>query len=329
MNIQTLLDEYLEDIILEKNQSKKTQENYQHYLSRFTAFIGPGKEMSDITMDIVKKFRLYLDAFLDKNRAPLSKKTQSYHVIALRAFLKYATRKDIETLAPEKISIGKSEGREVDYLSREELDRLFASTLEVFERACEYIDTSPYAKEKERRKAEKELVYLRDRAILEMLYSTGVRVSELCSMNCAQVDLVRREFSVLGKGRKRRIVFLSEIAVGHVQAYLNKRHDSCPALFLNHSRNRKNTDQIHDAEDRRLTTVSIESIVRKYAEAAGIIKKVTPHVLRHSFATELLMNGADIRSVQELLGHASITTTQIYTNVTDKHLKEVFDRFHK
>lgn len=305
MKIQALVTRFLEHAEIGKNQSPKTVENYRHYLQRFVEWIGGDVSPKSISIDKIQNFRLYLNRLEDKNGGQLlSVKTQNYHVIALRAFLKYLIKNDIETLAPEKIDLSKIPERTVEYLHRDELQRLF--------------DAVPA----------EGVLGRRDRAIFETLYSTGLRVSELVSLNRSQVDLQRREFMVRGKGRKPRIVFLSDAAAEAIQSYLKLRDDNFEPLFLNYRHSKKQED-ITLGEKRRLSTVMVEYIVRKYARRAGIIKKVTPHVLRHSFATELLMNGADIRSVQEMLGHSSITTTQIYTHLTNKRLREVHEKFHK
>ena len=326
--LQEHIQDFLVDVLIEKNQSKKTKINYEHYLKRFLSFIGEEATPDKITLPKVKAYRLYLTEVTDKNGVFLSQKTQGYHVIALRALLKYLRKNDVETLAPEKVEVGKSESRHVEYLTREELDRLFQSVEDVFIKKEAEVLSNPKTKNPETQLATLRLRKLRDRAILEMLYSTGLRVSELTNLQRNEVDLERKEFAVTGKGRKRRIVFLSDIATGHIQSYLSARADNYKPLFLNYSRRLKNSDILAD-EERRLSSVSVETIVRTYAAHAGIIKHVTPHVLRHSFATELLYNGADIRSVQEMLGHASITTTQIYTNITNKHLREIHTKFHK
>lgn len=296
-----LIRKFLDHCEVGKNQSPRTIINYHHYLSRFITWAGD-INVTGITLDHIQRFRLHL------NRGPitLSIKTQNYHIIALRAFLKYLIKNDIQTLAPEKIELSKIPERTVEYLTREELERLFNEPNQATLRG------------------------MRDRAILETLYATGLRVSELANLNRKQIDLDRREFMVRGKGRKPRIVFLSERAVQHIRAYLAARTDNFEPVFLNHGRTKKGSiEDITLSERRRLTTVSIEHIVRTYARHAGIIKRVTPHILRHSFATELLMNGADIRSVQEMLGHSSITTTQLYTHLTNKRLREVHEKFHK
>lgn len=305
MKISKHITLFLEHAEIAKNQSHKTLENYAHYLKRFSDFLGVDASPKEITLEKVQKFRLSLNRLEDENgKQLLGVKTQNYHIIALRAFLKFCMKNDVPTLAPEKIDLSKIPERSVEYLSREELERLFKT-----------VDMS-------------KIQGLRDTAILETLYSTGLRVSELTGLNRAQVDLQRREFMVRGKGRKTRIVFLSGRAANAIEKYLAARDDNFEPLFINHKRGRKG-DDITLGEKRRLSTVMVQYMVRGYARRAGIIKKVTPHVLRHSFATELLINGADIRSVQEMLGHSSITTTQIYTHLTNKRLREVHEKYHK
>lgn len=329
MKLAEIITRFLEYAEIGKNQSKKTIENYHHYLGRFMEWMSGGKSEEgqlqaspkDITLDKIQAYRLYLNRLMDENgQQLLSTKTQNYHVIALRAFLKYCIKNDIDTLPPEKIDLSKIPERTVEYLTREELERLFEEVNKGFGLGTGSSDTA-------------RIQALRDMAIIETLYSTGLRVSELASLNRSQVDLVRREFMVRGKGRKPRIVFLSDRAVEAIKAYLKQRDDNFEPLFLNyrHASGKKSqsAEDITKGEKRRLSTVMIEYLVRQYARRAGIIKKVTPHVLRHSFATELLINGADIRSVQEMLGHSSITTTQIYTHVTNKRLKEVHEKYHK
>jgi site-specific recombinase XerD len=312
MELVEVITDFLEHAEIGKNQAIKTIENYNHYLGRFVKWFGGEKSPSEIDLEAVQNFRLYLNRLSDvRGSQLLTIKTQNYHVIALRAFLKYCIKNDIETLAPEKIDLSKIPERTVEYLGREELERLF-----------EAVKAAAGRGDKGRIRS------LRDEAILETLYSTGLRVSELCSLNRSQVDLERREFMVRGKGKKPRIVFLSERAVEAIKAYIFARDDNFDPLFLNYKKG-KIGDDITMGERRRLSTVMVEYLVRGYARRAGIIKKVTPHVLRHSFATELLINGADIRSVQEMLGHSSITTTQIYTHLTNKRLKEVHEKFHK
>lgn len=313
-SLSKFIQDFLDHCEVGKNQSLRTLTNYHHYLKRFEKWAGD-IEVAKISLDMVQKFRLHLNRLTDEKNNTLGIKTQNYHIIALRAFLKYLAKNDISSLAAEKIELSKIPERTVEYLTREELERIF-----------EQPDTS-------------NIRGLRDMAILQTLYSTGLRVSELASLNRAQVDLERREFMVRGKGKKPRIIFLSSQAADRINAYLGQRTDNFEPVFTNHGRGKKgsiNDITLSDSkaeaslgEKHRLSTVSIENLVRTYARRAGIIKKVTPHVLRHSFATELLINGADIRSVQEMLGHASITTTQIYTHLTNKRLREVHEKFHK
>lgn len=305
MLLSEAITKFLEYVEITKNQSQRTIENYTHYLRRFSQWMGKDSTPQDITLDKVQEFRLYLNRLTDKQGEQLlSIKTQNFHIIALRAFLKYCIKHDIPTLPSEKIDLSKIPERTIEYLTPEELERLFQA-----------VDKN-------------NIRGLRDTALLETLYSTGLRVSELVSLNRSQVDLVRREFMVRGKGRKMRLVFLSPKAAQAIETYLKARQDNYEPIFINYRRSRKASD-ITAGEQRRLSTVSVENLVKKYALQAGIIKKVTPHVLRHSFATQLLINGADIRSVQEMLGHSSITTTQIYTHVTNKRLREVHEKYHK
>ncbi|MEK7452761.1 MAG: site-specific tyrosine recombinase/integron integrase [Patescibacteria group bacterium] len=293
--IQKLTIQFLEYLEIEKNRSQKTLENYDHYLKRFlnTTKI---KNPSEISQDVIRQYRIYLNRVMDKNNKTLKKTTQNYHMIALRAFLKYLAKIDIKTLSPEKIELGKNSEREIVFLDNEELKRLLYSP-----------------------KGD-DIRSLRDKAILETLFSTGLRVSELCSLNRNSININSGEFSVLGKGGKIRIVFLSDSAKDILKKYLTKRDDIDKALFVRDTNHKKN--------NLRLTARSIQRIIKKYAMRAGIVKNISPHKLRHSFATDLLQNGADIRSVQSMLGHSSISTTQIYTHYTDRHLKDIHKKFH-
>lgn len=302
----TWFERFLVYLELEKNRSPKTLENYQHYLGRFGDFFGREKDLGQLQMVDVQQYRLKLNRLEDeRTHRTLSIKTQNYHLIALRAFLKYVSKHDVQTLPPEKVELSKIPERSVEFLDTEELVRIFDAV---------------NLKSKQGR---------RDYAILQMLYSTGLRVSELTSLNTDQVDLKRKEFMVRGKGRKQRIVFLTDLAAEALEKYLNLRDDNFDPLFLSGGRGRKVSKDILEGEKKRLSQRSIQNLVSKYARKAGVIKKVTPHTLRHSFATTLLRNGADIRSVQEMLGHASITTTQIYTHITNSRLKEVHSKFHQ
>lgn len=301
-----LIDEFIEYVEVERGRSIRTAENYRLYMERLVEFAG-NIPVYKITDELIRKYRLWLNRYIDEQGRDLSTITQNYHLIALRNFLKYCSQRDIETLDSGRIILPKIQKKQVSFLLAEEVARMFDA-----------IDSDD-ANE------------LRDKAILELLFSGGMRVSELCNLNRDQVNLERREFTVRGKGNKDRPIFISQSAADAIGKYLSSRSDSLKPLFLNNSRNiHKNladSDGIDASEQRRLTPRSIQRIVSKYAQAAGITKHVTPHTLRHSFATDLLMNGADLRSVQSMLGHSNIATTQIYTHVTDPHLKEVHEKF--
>ena len=294
MNAEALKRQFLEYIEIERGRAVKTIENYDHYLTRFFTQMNI-KEVSDITESSVREFRIWLNRQPGTEGSSMKRRTQNYYLIALRAFLKYLRKRDIDGMSPEKIELAKTPERSLDLISSAELNRLMDAASGDDERS------------------------LRDKAIMELLFSTGLRVSELCSLD-TDLDLTRDEFSIRGKGDKVRVVFLSPAAKNAVRAYLKARKDMEEALFVSVPRKGKSPT--------RLTPRSIELLMKTYAAKAGITKKVTPHVLRHSFATDLLSNGADIRSVQQLLGHASINTTQIYTHVTDAHLREVHKKFH-
>ena len=302
MKIRDLKTQFLEYLEVEKQRSPKTIENYGRYLDRFLdwAKIDDPKE---ITYELVRNFRLFLNRFQDDNGQLLKKSTQNYYIIALRCFLKYLARQDVETLQAEKVEIGKTPEREVDFLENNEVERI----LEAAEGAS--------------------FKALRDRAIMELLFSAGLRVSELVSIDREKLNLKSGELSVRGKGNKIRVVFISDSASESLKKYLEKREDIDPALFVRDVKSLENF-KTKGKDSLRLTPRSIQRAVKYYAAKAGIVKNVHPHTLRHSFATDMLMNGADIRSVQEMLGHSSINTTQIYTHVTNPHLKEVHKAFH-
>lgn len=289
---------FLEYIEIERGRAVKTVENYDHYLTRFFAQADI-KDTADITEEKVREFRLWLNRQAGTNKDSMKKRTQNYYLIALRAYLKYLRRSGIEGFAPERIELAKVPERSLNLISALELDRLLAATDGADERG------------------------LRDKAILELLFSTGLRVSELCGLD-TDIDLARDELSVRGKGDKVRVVFLSPASKNAIRAYLKARKDMEPALFVGVPR----VGNTAKSSPTRLTPRSVERMIKIYAAKAGITKKVTPHVLRHSFATDLLSNGADLRSVQALLGHANIATTQIYTHVTDAHLRDVHKKFH-
>lgn len=292
---------FLEYLELEQNRSSKTIQNYSHYLNRLTDFAGDIK-LADIDIELIRKWRLWLNRLGTNTSDELSKTTQNYHLIALRSFLRYCAKKGLPALAPDKIELARVTRPQVTFLNADELTRLISQPK---------LDS---------------LVGLRDRAILELLFSSGLRVSELVNLDRDHVNLTRREFMVRGKGQKDRPIFISEEAADWIKQYLEKRQDNTKPLFIRYSGSKKvdTSGNYH-----RLTARSIQRMVARYALLAGITKHVSPHTLRHSFATDLLMNGADLRSVQAMLGHSNISTTQIYTHVTDPHLKEVHSKFHR
>ncbi|NCU28829.1 MAG: hypothetical protein EOM85_04135 [Candidatus Moranbacteria bacterium] len=312
--LEQLKREFLEHVEIEKGNSLKTVGNYDHYLSRFFEF-AKISEPKEITDDKIREFRLFLNRqpgirIRGQQSATLKKNTQNYHLIALRSFLKYLMKRDIPSLSPDRIDLAKIKERSLDLISVSELDRLLQSPTEI---------------QKLSKNKNADLKTLRDKAILELFFSTGLRLSELCSLN-RDLDLSKDEFSIRGKGEKVRVVFLSDSAKKSISEYLKNRKDFEEPLFIQYSNSSGGKEA--RKESNRLTPRSIERIVKYYAIAAGISKKVTPHVIRHSFATDLLSNGADIRSVQMMLGHANIATTQIYTHITDKQLRDVHKKFH-
>ncbi len=302
-----LIQQFLEYLEIEKNASKLTIRNYKFHLGRFYNWFTenyPSRDIQDLNLDITRKYRLYLSNFEYGNGLTLKRITQSYHIIALRSFLKYLIRHDYEALAPDKIDLPKAESKSLKFLEKHHLEDLFNA-----------VDVS-----KNDEKA------LRDRAILEMLFSTGLRVSELAKLNRDNINFDTREFGIIGKGGRARIVFLSDSAAHWLGLYFERREDPFKPAFIRYSREKTLEDQ---GEKMRLTPRSIERIVDKYVRLGRIPIKATPHTLRHSFATDLLSNGADIRSVQEMLGHKNISTTQIYTHVTNPQLREVHKKFHQ
>ena len=301
--LKALKREFLEYLEIERGRSLKTLENYDRHISHFLAFLKNDKPEA-INSDSIRNYRLFLNRQTNKNSfsrggipSTLKKKTQNYYLISLRAFLKYLAKRNIKTLSPEHIELAKVGERHLDLISSEELKRLL---------------NAPNGSD---------LKSLRDKAILELLFSTGLRVSELCSLT-RDIDFGADEFPIRGKGEKIRVVFLSQESRATIKKYLDKRTDINNPLFIRIGK--ENSRSANTALDRR----SVERIVKYYAVKAGISKKVTPHVIRHCFATDLLMNGADLRSVQMLLGHSSISTTQMYTHITDKELKRVHTQFH-
>ncbi|OGD87466.1 hypothetical protein A3I53_03795 [Candidatus Curtissbacteria bacterium RIFCSPLOWO2_02_FULL_40_13b] len=304
-DLSALVDEFLEYLEIERNLSPLTIRDYRHYLNNFcewSAVNSPISRPGDITVELIRKYRVYLAHYNSPNgNLPLKKVTQNYYIIALRSFLKYLIRKDFKVISPDKIELPKTESRSLKFLDRDQLERLLAQP--------------DISKEQG----------IRDKTIMEMLFSTGLRVSELVKLNADQINLERKEFGVIGKGGRARVVFLSDRAAIWLEKYLAKRSDRYQPLFI---RYRLNQEPVENGEKLRLTSRSVQRIMEKYVHKARLPIKATPHVLRHSFATDLLMNGADLRSVQELLGHKNVSTTQIYTHVTNRQLREVHKAFH-
>jgi site-specific recombinase XerD len=293
--------DFLEYLEIEQNRSQKTIANYDHYLTRILDFGGEDITIMDIDAEFIRKWRLWLNRLGTNTSDELGKSTLNYHLIALRSFLKFCAKRNIPAMTADKIELARTKRKQVTFLSEDELARVF-----------EQPDVSTIAG-------------ARDRAILELLFSSGLRVSELVGLDKDHINLKRREFMVRGKGQKDRPIFISDQAASWVQFYLDKREDTTRPLFARYSGTKKvdTTGNFH-----RLTARSVQRLVARYALMAGITKHVSPHTMRHSFATDLLMNGADLRSVQAMLGHSNIATTQIYTHVTDPHLKAVHEKFH-
>jgi site-specific recombinase XerD len=293
--------DFLEYLEIEQNRSQKTIRNYDHYLTRLLDFAGDDIKLSDIDAELIRKWRLWLNRLGTNSADELQKNTLNYHLIALRSFLKFCAKRNLPAMTADKIELAHTIRKQVTFLNEDELERVFGQP-----------------------NVEK-LSGLRDRAILELLFSSGLRVSELVGLDRDHINLKRREFMVRGKGQKDRPIFISSEAASWLQQYLDKRDDNTKPLFARYS-GRKSVDL--SGNYHRLTARSVQRLVARYALLAGITKHVSPHTLRHSFATDLLMNGADLRSVQAMLGHSNISTTQIYTHVTDPHLRAVHEKFH-
>lgn len=300
MNYEAALDDFLQYLELEQNRSLKTIDNYRHYLNRLSDFAGDIK-VADINPELVRKWRMWLNRLGTYNSDELGKTTQNYHLIALRSFLKFCSKRGITALPADKIELARTKRSQVTFLTPEEVARLANQP------------------------SKKDTAGLRDRAIIELLFSSGLRVSELVGLDRGHINVERREFSVRGKGQKDRPIFISQRAAEILNDYLKSRQDNANPLFVRIGGNKK-VDTSGDFK--RLTARSVQRIIAIHALRAGITKHVSPHTLRHSFATDLLMNGADLRSVQAMLGHSNIATTQIYTHVTDPHLKAVHEKFH-
>lgn len=307
--LQRYNQQFLEYLEIERNRSRLTLRNYDHYLIRFIKFCSDQgvTDPKDIDLELVRSYRLFLNR-LEENGKPLKIITQNYHLIALRSFLKYLARRDINTLAAEKIELPKTPSRQVEFLLPEDVQKLIKAT-----------DEEKHA-----------ITRARDRAIMEFLFSSGLRISELVSLKKESLNLKKGEFTVRGKGDKLRLVFLSKQAIKSLEEYFKLRKDNSRALFIRHDDKETVEKQIKSLNDKLpgLTARTVQRLIKKYAMLAGITKKISPHTLRHSFATDLLANGADLRAVQELLGHASISTTQIYTHLTNRRLKDIYDKYH-
>lgn len=305
-NLNDQIIEFLEYLQVERNVSSLTIRNYKHYLERFNEWFASSTADSTaekIDIDTIRRYRVYLTRLADQKGMTLMRITQNYHLIALRAFLRFLTKKDIRTLTPEKIDLGKAESRSLKFLNREQLTRLINQP-----------DISTYQG-------------LRDKAILELLFSTGLRVSELVHLNRDQIDFNSREIGIIGKGGRARVVFISDSSAVWLRKYVSTRDDKSKALFIRYSGKKLTKDS--GGEGLRLTARSVERSVEKYVKKAKLTVKITPHGLRHTFATDLLTAGADLRAIQEMLGHKNISTTQIYTHVTNPQLKEIHKKFHE
>lgn len=301
-NLTKQIEQFLEHLEIEKNSSKLTIRDYRHYLEVFNKWYSPlGKSIGDLDLATIRKYRVYLANYVDAKGQSRKKVTQNYYVISLRSFLRFLIKNDIKTLEPSKIDLPKTESRSLKFLERDQIERLV---------------TMPDTSKEEG---------IRDRTILELLFSTGLRVSELVKLNHEQINIERREFGVIGKGGRARVVFISDRAAEWIQRYIQARTDAFKPLFIRYSRG---VDEDDNGEKMRLTVRTIERIVKKYVQMARLPVDATVHTMRHSFATDLLTNGADLRSVQEMLGHKNIATTQIYTHITNKQLREVHKAFH-
>ena len=302
--LSRLVEDFLEYLEIERNCSPLTRRNYKHYLNRFVEWVDSYTRrfnLEKLSLEQVMKYRVFLARFESKKGMFLSRVTQGYHMIALRSFLKFLIKRDYKTLAPEKIELPKADSQSLKFLSTEQIERLLNAP---------GIST---------------ISQLRDKVILEVLFSTGLRVSELCKLDRDKIDLERREFGVIGKGGRPRVVFLSKRAVKWLKTYLDNRQDDWQPLLI---RFKGKVDETNQGEKMRLGPRSVQRIVEKYVRKSKLPIKITPHGIRHSMATDLLMHGADVRVVQEILGHKNIATTQIYTHVTNRQLKQAHDKFH-
>lgn len=304
-SLTELLTEFYEYLEIERNVSPLTIRNYKHYLNRFVSwFQGASSTLqpSAIDQNTIRRYRLFLSRYVDADGLTLKRITQNYHLIALRSFLKFLARRDVKTLSAEKIELGKAESRSLKFLARDQVARLLSQPII------------------------SEIAGLRDKALMELLFSTGLRVSELVKLNRDQINFDTREIGIIGKGRRPRVVFVSDSAADWVKRYIQERTDTMKPLFIRYGGNKH--EPINNGENYRLTSRSVQRTIEKYVKKAKLPIKITPHGLRHTFATDLLSAGADLRAIQEMLGHKNIATTQVYTHVTNPQLKKIHQKFH-
>ncbi|MBU2542465.1 tyrosine-type recombinase/integrase [Patescibacteria group bacterium] len=336
--LKKYLQEFLEHLEIEKDRSEKTIQNYSFYLNRFLYWLGD-KKPEAITAEKVRQYRLWLNRLVDIHGDPLKKNTQNYHLIAIRSFLKYLNKNNINTLNPSEIDLMKTPDRVLNFLDGTDLDRLLEAPL--LNKVVSLPAGEAGSKEQGVNKiSNDDLIKYRDKAILELLFSTGLRVSELAKLKKENLNLKKDEFTVMGKGRKSRVVFLSEQAKYWLKKYLDARKDTNPHLFISHDKRTSNYGNIKTPKHKNIRTLrqavsepitprSIQRLVQKYAKQAGITKQVTPHTLRHSHATDLIQKGTNIKDVQNILGHSSITSTQVYATTDDKELKNIYKKFRR
>lgn len=307
LSLQDTIEEYLEYLSVERQVSPYTVRNYKLYLSRFASWLAkfyPNTSVQELSPKMLKTYRTHLSRVKNEKGEYLSSTTQGYYVIAIRSFLRYLLRNDYEVIPPDRLELPKGKEHSIKFLDYPHIESMMNKT---------NVET---------------IQGLRDRAIMETLFSTGLRVSELTSLNKSTVNLDKKEFGVMGKGRKVRVVFLSPRTAIWIEKYLRARDDHFEPLFIRHGGKKVEIDEPKNGERLRLTTRSVQRIISKYGKLAHLPFEMTPHVMRHSFATDLLSHGAGLREVQEMLGHKNIATTQIYTHVTNPQLKNVHKKYH-